>query len=125
MALTAELIRHGATILQEPCPRCGAVQIKFHGKVYCTNEDDLESLLNPVSQSGAPPTVQGKLEEKRPEPATSETTNSVRKLLEEKLNILSKQLDSTTDIDEQAKILELMSKYLETLEKVKRTSSSV
>lgn len=122
MALTAELIRHGASILQDACQRCGAVQIKYKGKVYCTNEDDLESLLNPGSKVETPAVTQAKIEEKKSVQAASQTTGSLRKLLEDKLSSLSKQLDSTTDIDEQARILELMSKYLETLEKLKQTS---
>jgi UPF0148 protein len=123
MALTAELIRKGATILQEPCPRCGSVQIKFKGKTYCTNEDDLNSLLAPESER---PRVQvaSPIEDAKKIPqASSQATDSLKKLLDDKLSNLSKQLDSTTDIEEQAKILELISKYLETLEKLKRTSS--
>ena len=46
MVNTAELIRRGAAILQEPCPRCGAVQIRYKGRNYCTNEDNLNSILD-------------------------------------------------------------------------------
>lgn len=131
MAHTAELVRRGATILQEPCPRCGGVQIKYRGKVYCTNEDDLESLLNPEIEekkeppASAPPGPQ-RVEEsaKRAAETASPATESLKKLLEEKLNTLSKQLDSTTDIEEQARILDLISKYLETLEKTKRSTGT-
>lgn len=131
MAHTAELVRRGATILQEPCPRCGGVQIKYRGKVYCTNEDDLESLLNPEIEekkeppASAPPGPQ-RVEEsvKRAAETASPATESLKKLLEEKLNTLSKQLDSTTDIEEQARILDLISKYLETLEKIKRSTGT-
>lgn len=116
------MILRGASILQEPCPRCGAVQIKYKAKVYCTNEDDLESLLNspsPQEQSDAP----AKTEEANKIQSASQTTEALRKLMEEKLNNLSKQLDSTTDVGEQARLLDLISKYLETLEKVKRAVS--
>ena len=119
MAITAEIIRHGASILQEACPRCGSVQIKYKGRVYCTNEDDLESLLNPVTLRETP--TPQKVEEQKSAPAHSQATDALRKMLEEKLSNLSKQLDSTTDLDEQARILDLMSKYLETLEKTKNT----
>jgi uncharacterized Zn finger protein (UPF0148 family) len=120
MAATAELIRRGASILQEACPRCGSVQIRYNGKVYCTNEDDLESLLNPdLRQVVAVP----KVESSEPVKSTSPATDSLRKLMEEKLTELSKQLDSSTDPGEQARLLELISKYLDTLEKVKRASA--
>jgi len=133
MAYTAELVRRGATILQEPCPRCGGVQIKYRGKIFCTNEDDLEVLLNPETEdkkkeavASAPPgpfKVEESTRMKVSEPA-SPATESLRKLLEEKLDALSKQLDSTTDIEEQARILDLISKYLETLEKTKRSTAA-
>ncbi len=123
MALTAELIRRGASILQEPCPRCGSVQIKYRGKVYCTNEDDLEALLNPESPRETPAPARGKVEDQKEPKTVSQTEDSLRKLLEDKLNNLSKQLDSTNDLDEQGRILNLISKYLETLEKIKRSST--
>lgn len=116
MAMTAELIRRGATILQEPCPRCGAVQIRFNGKVYCTNEDDIGALL---SSDGSKDSTPVKVEVPRTG-GQSKTVEPLRKLLEEKLSALSKQLDSTTDLEEQTRILDLISKYLETLEKAKR-----
>ena len=118
MVLAADLVRRGASILQEPCPRCGAVQIRYKGKVYCTNEDDLESLLNPSLEKEA--IVHEKVEEPKPVAAPSQATDSLRKMLEEKLNNLSRQLESTTDPVEQTRILDLMSKYLETLEKAKK-----
>jgi uncharacterized Zn finger protein (UPF0148 family) len=118
MVLAADLVRRGASILQEACPRCGSVQIKYKGKVYCTSEDDLESLRNPSSVKET--IVYDKVEEHKPVPAASQAADSLRKMLEEKLNNLSKQLESTTSPDEQTRILDLMSKYLETLEKAKR-----
>jgi UPF0148 protein len=124
MALTAELIRRGATILQEPCPRDGSVQIRYKGSVYCTNEDNLGGLLSPGSESGAPTAPAPiKVEEKKPTQQTASSVDSIRKLLEEKMEALSKQLDSTTDIEEQSRILDLISKYLETLEKAKRAAT--
>src|SRR5579872_4362845 len=122
MALTAELIRKGAAILQEPCPRCGSVQIRYNGKIYCTNEDDLQSLLNPEARTESPPPGPAKVEPTHDRSSQSfpDTTGPLRKLLQDKLDALSKQLESTTDAEEQAKILNLISKYLETLEKAKK-----
>jgi uncharacterized Zn finger protein (UPF0148 family) len=128
ISTTAELIRRGASILQEACPRCGAVQIKFKGKIYCTNEDDLDSVLNPKEASPTSQT-QGSSEiqnEEKPivvSPQVSQSNDPLRRLLEEKLNTVSKQLESTTDIVEQGKLLDLVSKYVETLEKLKKSTS--
>ena len=104
MATSADLLRRGATLLQEACPKCGGVQIKFKGKVYCLNETDLNELLSP-------PTAES--------PASQTSPSPLRKLLEEKLASASKQLESATDVSEQSKLLDLISKYIETLEKLK------
>jgi len=120
---SAELVRRGATLLQEACPRCGGVQIRYQGKVYCLNEDDLDSVLNPKPQREQAFQQIPKKAEVRPAGTISQSSESLRKLLEEKLDNVSKQLESTTDVDEQARLLELISKYLETLEKLKHASS--
>jgi hypothetical protein len=52
----------------------------------------------------------------------TESSISLRKLLEEKLASASKQLEGTTDVSEQSKLLDLISKYLETLEKLNKTN---
>ncbi len=119
MALTAELVERGATLLQEPCPRCGAVQIKYQGKIYCTNEDDLQALL---SGGPAKEAVHPKVETRELVKSVSPATDSLTKLMEDKLSELSKQLDATKDPAQQAQLLDLISKYLETLEKLKRVA---
>jgi len=121
MAVTAELIRQGASILQEACPRCGGVQIKFRGKIYCTNEDNLEAILNPGSAVEKP--VPAKVEDQQPIHSNSEATSSLRKIMEDKLNGLSKQLESSTNPDEQVRLLDLITKYVETLEKINRSAT--
>ena len=128
MVTTADLIRRGAAILQEACPACGAVQIRYKGKIYCTNEDDLNSILNSAGEV-KPPQMQmkpGMKNEEKPlaaSPQIFQSSDSLRKVLEEKLNTVSKQLDSTSDIAEQARLLDLISKYIETLDKLKKSAS--
>ena len=127
MVMTAELIRRGAAILQEPCPKCGAVQIRYKGRIYCTNEDDLNSILD-SNASHETQQTQNKSAVKNEEkpliiPQISQSSDSLRKMLEEKLNNVSKQLDSSSDLAEQAKLLDLISKYIETLEKLKKSAS--
>lgn len=103
---SADLLRRGATLLREPCPRCSGVQIKYKNKTYCLNEDDISSVLNPEQKETTPPKSE---------------SGSLRKVLEDKLASLTKQLESSQDPDEQAKLLELISKYVDTLEKLKRS----
>jgi len=38
---TVELMRKGAVMIKEPCSVCNGVQLRYKGKVYCTNHDDL------------------------------------------------------------------------------------
>lgn len=119
MAATAELMIKGATLLREACPRCGGVQIKFQGRTYCTAEDDLEkALLGDSTKEEIPPK---KSEAKAPGP-TTEQHDSLASILEKKLSVASEQLEQTTDVGEQAKLLDLISKYVETLGKLRKTT---
>ncbi|HKW05312.1 MAG TPA: Sjogren's syndrome/scleroderma autoantigen 1 family protein [Nitrososphaerales archaeon] len=119
MAATAELMIKGATLLREACPKCGGVQIKFQGRNYCTAEDNLEKALLQDSTKEEIPS--NKPEAKAPGPA-SEQLDSLESILEKKLSVASEQLEKTTDVGEQAKLLDLISKYVETLGKLKKTA---
>jgi uncharacterized Zn finger protein (UPF0148 family) len=39
------LMRRGAVMIREPCSVCNGVQLRYKGKVYCTNHDDLAVAL--------------------------------------------------------------------------------
>lgn len=108
MQASADLLRRGATLLREACPRCGGVQINYLGKVYCLSEDKIEE----ISTSKVTPTSIQSVK------SSEESSSPIRKMLEEKLASITRQLEATTDIQEQAKLLDLISKYLETLQKV-------
>jgi uncharacterized Zn finger protein (UPF0148 family) len=45
MQVTVELMRRGAVMMKEPCPDDNGVQLRYKGKIYCTNHDDLEAAL--------------------------------------------------------------------------------
>ena len=114
MITSADLLRRGATLLGEACPRCGGVQIRYEGRVYCLNEDDIESALT---------AKQVKIDAKEVKPVpTTDASNTLRKMLKDKLAAVSKQLESTTDIEEQSKLLDLVSKYVETLQKLNKAT---
>jgi UPF0148 protein len=42
---TVELMRRGAVMMKEPCQVCNGVQLRYRGRVYCTNHDDLSVAL--------------------------------------------------------------------------------
>lgn len=134
VATTAELIRKGATLLNETCPRCGGVQIRYQGKIYCINEDNLSNILSAPSAPArsSVPVVEPAISKRElnavaSKPATASAASerdALRSLLEEKLAKVSRELESSQDFDQQAKLLDLISKYLETLEKLKANAIS-
>ena len=127
---TADLLRRGATLLSEACPRCGGLQIRYKERVYCLNEDDLSGLVSGESiPSSIPPAMPGKAAPAQREVGVRAQTqgpafesDNLSRLLQQKLNSVSKQLEETQDIDEQEKLLGLISKYVDTLNKLKNTN---
>ena len=100
MKLTVELVRRGATILGEPCKTCGGVQIKYHGKVYCTSHEDLSSVLEEEEMT-----------------MDSVATDLIQLVLA-KTAELTKQLQKETDVEREDRLVSLMMKYVELLQKL-------
>ena len=98
--IAAELVSRGATMLSEPCPQCGGVQLRYHGKVFCTNHDDLSS----VASTGA---------------VTLESVAAtMREVLLMKLNEASAALEHEKDQQRQEQLASLMAKYFDLLQKL-------
>jgi UPF0148 protein len=100
MKLTVDLVRKGATILGEPCPTCGGVQVRYHGKVYCTSHDDL---------SGA---------QKEQDVSYDSVVASLRQLLLSKLAESARLLEKESDSAKQEALVSLMTKYFDLLQKL-------
>ncbi len=43
-ALIAEVLRRGGALLAEPCPKCGGLLIKYKGRVFCPNCDNINTI---------------------------------------------------------------------------------
>jgi UPF0148 protein len=99
-SLTVELVRRGATILAEPCPTCGGVQIKYHGKTYCTNHEDLSSILT----AG--------------EVTLDSVVADLRQLLLAKLTESIALLEKEKDSSKQDQLVSLATKYFDLLQKL-------
>jgi len=99
----AEMLLNGATLLSEPCPYCKGVRVMKEGQALCTKC--------------------GRAPEKR-KIATEENEvkgeNSLKKTLEKKLEVLSKELEQEMDHDKQQSILKSINLVLEMMEKVKK-----
>ncbi|MCH8022765.1 MAG: hypothetical protein IH932_03375 [Thaumarchaeota archaeon] len=96
-----DLLRRGATLLMEPCEKCGGLQFQYQGKTICLNCGDL-------SDPGSTKTVtEG--------PVQVDPLASFVKVKLEKVSLL---LKAEEDIDKQIKLSDLILKYIEILSKV-------
>ncbi len=96
----AELVRKGATVISEPCQQCGGIQVRYHGKVYCTGHEDLSSALKTEGIS------------------FDMVVAEMREVLLSKLNQASALLEDEKDPASQDQLVSLMFKYFDLLQKL-------
>jgi UPF0148 protein len=101
--ITVELMRKGAVMIREPCPVCNGVQLRYKGKVYCTNHDDL---------SGA---LQAK------ELLFEDVAEDLRNLLLVKLKESMSTLENEKDSEVLGKLVALITGYVELLRRLEPT----
>jgi len=102
MRLAVEMVRKGATMLAEPCPQCGGIQVRYRGKVYCTNHEDLSDVL-------------------RVETISFDTVMAeMREVLIAKLNQAASRLETERDAAEQERLVSLMTSLFDLLQKLPR-----
>lgn len=100
MKLAVELVRKGATMLGEPCAKCGGIKVSYHGKVYCTGHEDLSSVV--AAETVSMDTVLA----------------GMREVLLSKLNDAASSLGQEKDGTKQEQLVSLMAKYYDLLEKL-------
>jgi UPF0148 protein len=100
MKIAAELVSKGATMLAEPCPKCGGIQVRYRGKVYCTSHDDLSSVTTSSAVS------------------YDSVVAQMREVLLARLNEATAALESEKDPTKQEQIVTLAAKYFELLQKL-------
>ena len=96
----AEMLLNGATLLSEPCPYCKGVRVMKGGQALCTKC--------------------GRTPEKRKIVTEGKEENHLKKTLEQKLEILSKELEQEMNHDKQQSILKSINLVLEMMEKIKK-----
>ena len=102
MKLAAELVRKGATVMGEPCQQCGGIQVRYHGRVYCTGHEDLSPIL-------------------KTEGVSYETVVArMREALVLKLSEATGLLENEKDPVSQDRLVSLLAKYYELLQKLPR-----
>lgn len=98
--LAAELVSKGATMLAEPCPKDGGIQVRYRGKVYCTTHDDLSSITMATTVS------------------LDSVAAQLREVLLTKLNETAATLGAEKDASKQEQLVSLAAKYFELLQKL-------
>jgi UPF0148 protein len=100
MKLAADLVSKGATMLADPCPKDGGIQVRYRGKVYCTSHDDLSSITMATAVSYDTVTAQ------------------MREVLVARLNEVTGALGTEKDLMKQEQLVSLAAKYFELLQKL-------
>ena len=100
MRLAADLVSKGATMLAEPCPQDGGIQVRYRGKVYCTSHDDLSSITTGATVSYDTVTAQ------------------MREVLLARLNETTAALGTEKDLARQDQLVSLAAKYFELLQRL-------
>lgn len=98
--LTVELMRKGAVMIKEPCQVCNGVQLRYKGRVYCTNHDDLSLAL------------QAK------EILFADVAEDLKNLLLVKLKETMSLVEAETDTEKLDRLVSLMTRYVELLQKL-------
>ena len=100
MKLAAELVSKGATMLAEPCPQDGGIQVRYRGRVFCVVHDDLSAMT-----TAATVTFEG-------------VTARMRDVILTRLNEVTGALGAEKDLAKQEQLVTLASKYFELLQKL-------
>jgi len=98
--LAAELVSKGATMLAEPCPKDGGIQVRYRGKIYCTSHDDLSSITEGSAVSYDAVVAQ------------------MREVILARLNETTAALGTERDPAKEDQLVSLASKYFELLQKL-------
>ena len=97
---TVELMRRGAVMMKEPCPVCNGVQLRYKGRVYCTNHDDLSVALQAR------------------EILFPDVAEDLKNLLLVKLKESMSLLENERDFEKLDRLVSLMTRYVELLRKL-------
>ena len=137
----ADLLLKGGTLLSESCAKCRGVQVRYKEETVCvscgriikekTNNDEMTKQIEEEQQQQPelPPIQDFNLSKKKefkvPTVFDSSITNTIStKIITDKINFLITTLENENDILIQNTKLDLISKYLEILDKLKIISGS-
>ena len=104
MGGATELLRKGGTLLREPCPNCGSVQLRYENQNICMSCEGSSDV------------------EKNESLSFSNMVLNTRNLALKKIGEILKQLSGEVDIKKQTQNVELLLKYLEVIHKIDESS---
>ena len=93
-------MRKGAVMIKEPCSVCNGVQLRYKGRVYCTNHDDLMVALQTK------------------EILFPDLAEDLKNLLLAKLKESMSLVENERDSEKLDRLVSLMAKYVELLRKL-------
>jgi UPF0148 protein len=105
----ASLLLKGATLLNEPCPSCAGVQVRFQNKNICINRCDLQDVAAEPPQKESIPTHDDMM--------MNTNRDLLKSIVQEKIMLLVQQLRDQNDLSSQKARAELIELYLRILEK--------
>jgi UPF0148 protein len=105
----ASLLLKGATLLNEPCPSCAGVQVRFQNKNICINRCDLQDVAAEPPQKESIPTHDDMM--------MNTNRDLLKSIIQEKIMLLVQQLRDQNDLSSQKARAELIELYLRILEK--------
>src|SRR5215204_6518850 len=143
----ADLLLKGGTLLSNSCAKCNGVQVRYKDEITCVScgrktkettnsdvtqqqqqqkiEDDEDGKKQQQTYSLQDSNLSKKKEFKVPPVFESNITNTIyTKIIKDKINFLITTLENENDIQIQNTKLDLISKYLEVLDKLKIMSKS-
>ena len=132
----ADLLLKGGTLLSSSCAKCGGVQVRYKEETVCvscgrkikemsTETQQMEEEQQQQQQQHSIPDSNLSKESKVPTIFDAHITNiSYTKIITEKINFLISTLENENDILIQNTKLDLISKYLEVIDKLKTINSN-
>jgi UPF0148 protein len=105
----ASLLLRGATLLNDPCPSCAGVQVRFQNKNICIN------CCNPQEVAAQSPRKESNAA--NDDVIMNTNRDLAKSIIQEKIMLLVQQLRDENDISSQKVRAELIELYLRILEK--------
>jgi UPF0148 protein len=105
----ASLLLKGGTLINDPCPSCTGVQVRFQNENICINGCNPQDLVGKAT-----PTDSGVTNE---EVNRNITRGLAKSIIQEKIILLIQQLKEENDISAQMIKADLIESYLRILEK--------